>query len=204
VQQYLDAEIEHVRSRLKPDDVVLELGCGYGRVAAALTESARQVIGIDTADESLELGRTLFADKVNLELLAMDASEMSFPDSHVDVVVCVQNGICAFGVAHDKLMAEAVRVTKGNRLALFSTYPSAFWPDRLAWFEAQAASGLLGPIDREATGHGVIVCEDGFRTGALSEAELRDLCARLGLDCNILEVAGASLFCEVTKPARPD
>jgi cyclopropane fatty-acyl-phospholipid synthase-like methyltransferase len=31
VQQYLEAEIEHVIGHLKPTDTVLELGCGYGR-----------------------------------------------------------------------------------------------------------------------------------------------------------------------------
>jgi 2-polyprenyl-6-hydroxyphenyl methylase/3-demethylubiquinone-9 3-methyltransferase len=200
VRQYLDAEIEHVRSRLKPRDVVLELGCGYGRVTAALAESARQVVGIDTAEESLELGRTLFADLDNVEFLSMDASAMSFPDSHFDVVVCVQNGICAFGVPAERLVAEALRVTREGGLVLFSTYSSKFWPERLSWFEAQAAAGLLGPIDRGATGNGVIVCEDGFRAGAMSVAELRELCASQNLDCEIAEVDGASLFCEITRP----
>lgn len=36
LRQYLDAEIAFVASKLGSRDTVLELGCGYGRVAAAL------------------------------------------------------------------------------------------------------------------------------------------------------------------------
>jgi len=31
-RQYLEAEFEHVVSRVDSDDVVLELGCGHGRI----------------------------------------------------------------------------------------------------------------------------------------------------------------------------
>ena len=59
VQQYLEAEIQHVISHLKPADTVLELGCGYGRVVLRLADVARRVVGIDTAQESVEMAREL-------------------------------------------------------------------------------------------------------------------------------------------------
>jgi hypothetical protein len=40
-QRYLEAEIEHVQSRLLPTDMVLELGCSYGRVTLRLADAAR-------------------------------------------------------------------------------------------------------------------------------------------------------------------
>ena len=40
VKQYLEAEIDFVLSRLRPNDSVLELGCGYGRVAFRLADAA--------------------------------------------------------------------------------------------------------------------------------------------------------------------
>ena len=200
VKRYLDAEIEHVRGRLKPTDVVLELGCGYGRVAVVLADAAQHVVGIDTAEESLTIARELFADRDDCEFLAMDASIMSFPESRFDVVVCVQNGICAFGVPAEQLVREALRVTRGGGRALFSTYSSRFWHERLSWFETQAEAGLLGRIDREATGDGVIVCEDGFRAGSMSEADLRGLCDSLGVPYEVVEVDESSLFCEIVKP----
>ncbi|HNX50288.1 MAG TPA: hypothetical protein PKL08_08995, partial [Thermoanaerobaculaceae bacterium] len=59
---------------------------------------------------------------------------------------------------------------------------------------------LVGPIDRERTGNGVITCTDGFRSGQLAPDELRALCADLGVPVNMSEVDGSSLFGEITRP----
>jgi SAM-dependent methyltransferase len=165
VRQYLNAEIQHVLSRTGPEDSVLELGCGYGRVAREIAKIARRVVGIDTAPESLELGRSYAGEKTPSEFLEMDATDLQFEDNEFDLIVCVQNGICAFGVDPEILAGEAIRVMRPGGRTLFSTYSSRFWAHRLPWFELQAEHGLVGEIDYEATGAGVIVCKDGFRAG---------------------------------------
>ena len=83
VKQYLQAEIEHVLDRLHPEDTVLELGCGYGRVAVKLTKTASQVVGIDTAMESLILGSRLLGPDGQCKFVAMDATAMGFPDGRL-------------------------------------------------------------------------------------------------------------------------
>ena len=200
VQRYLESEILHVLERIEPDDAVLELGCGYGRVTVRLAERARSVVGIDVAEESLSLARTLAGPDARCEFVLMDALHMTFCDGSFDVVACIQNGICAFGVTRDELLREALRVTRPGGHLIFSTYSDAFWEDRLSWFELQSSEGLLGRIDRRATRDGVIVCEDGFRSRAATRRELEELCGELGLTADITEVDGSSLFCETTKP----
>jgi 2-polyprenyl-6-hydroxyphenyl methylase/3-demethylubiquinone-9 3-methyltransferase len=202
VQQYLEAEIEHVRSRLGSADAVLELGCGYGRVAFRLAEAARRVVGIDTAEESLKLARELAGPNSRCEFLNMDALDLRFAAGEFDAVICVQNGVCAFGVGQEALLREALRVTRPGGTVLLSTYSDRFWAHRLEWFEAQAAEGLVGPLDHSASGDGVIVCTDGFRSGRLTPGDWRLLCALVGVDCEIEEVDGSSVFCEILlKPA---
>ena len=83
---------------------------------------------------------------------------------------------------------------------LFSTYSPRFWNDRLEWFERQSAHGLLGEIDRESTHEGVIVCKDGFRATTVDAEEFQNLASRHAVVPRIIEVEGASLFCEVTVP----
>jgi cyclopropane fatty-acyl-phospholipid synthase-like methyltransferase len=46
VRQYLEAETDHVLAMIHPGDIVLELGCGYGRILPLLARKARFVIGI--------------------------------------------------------------------------------------------------------------------------------------------------------------
>ncbi len=203
VKQYLDAEIQHVLSRTKPADSVLELGCGYGRVACEIAGAAKRVVGIDTAPESLELARSLLKNGMNCEFLAMDATTLSFDDNEFDLVVCIQNGICAFSADPLVLVKEAIRVACPGGHVLFSSYSSSFWAHRLEWFELQAERGLLGEIDYDATGDGVIVCRDGFRSGTMGETEFRELCGRIELEPTIHEVDESSIFCELVKPDPP-
>lgn len=199
VRQYLEAEIRHVLSRVRPTDMVLELGCGYGRVALRLAEVVQRVVGIDTVGESLEVARELASLNSRCEFLNMDALDLQFAAGKFDAVICVQNGICAFGVNQEALLKEALRVTRSRGIVLFSTYSDRFWRHRLAWFQAQAEADLIGPIDHAASGDGVIVCKDGFRAGRLTPEDWRLLCSGVGCDPETTEVDESSVFCEIIK-----
>lgn len=200
VRAYLEAEIRTVLERTTPTARLIELGCGYGRVLERLAPRARTAAGIDTSIESLRLARAVLARGPSVLLLAMDASRMGFRSGAFDLTICIQNGISAFGIEPLTLLREAVRVTRSGGTVLVSSYAARFWEDRLQWFEAQAAHGLVGPIDTRATGDGVIVCADGFRATTTSPEEFADLAARLGLAPRIFEVEGSSLFCEIRVP----
>jgi 2-polyprenyl-6-hydroxyphenyl methylase/3-demethylubiquinone-9 3-methyltransferase len=197
VQQYLAAEVAHVVRRIRPADTVLELGCGYGRVLQQLAGRAGTLIGIDTSPASVQLARKLLAATPQCEVLQMDAGALGFRDAAFDAVLCIQNGISAFKVDRRVLFAESVRVTRRGGRVLFSSYAAKFWPHRLEWFRLQSACGLLGEIDRAATGAGVIVCKDGFRAVTLGPDEFLALATETGVRAQVSEVDESSLFCEV-------
>jgi len=200
VRQYLDAEIRHVAARIRPGDALLELGCGYGRVLEPLARSASTVAGIDTSLASLRLARQLVAQLSNCRLLRMNAVALAFRDRVFDVVVCIQNGISAFGVDQRALIGEAIRVTRPGGRVLFSSYAQKLWEHRLAWFEIQSRHGLLGEIDREASRDGVIVCKDGFKATTVTPREFASLTAGLGVESRVEEVDESSTFCEIELP----
>jgi hypothetical protein len=95
------------------------------------------------------------------------------------------------------LIAESLRVTRGGGRVLFSSYSEKFWKPRLEWFELQAAHGLLGEIDWDATGDGVIVCQDGFRATTVSPDEFRSLASEFDVRAHIEKVDESSVFCEI-------
>lgn len=197
VRRYLDEEARFVCRRLAQTDAVLELGCGYGRVVWQLARAARLVVGIDASRESLRLAGTLTDPTLPCRFAATDAARLAFRPRSFDVVVCAQNGVCAFHADPAVLLAEALRVVRSPGRVLFSTYSERFWPDRLDWFRLQAAEGLVGAIDETATRPGTIVCRDGFSVGTMSADSLRAVCAGLGATPVLTEVDGSSLFCEI-------
>jgi SAM-dependent methyltransferase len=198
VRRYLEDEIRFVLDRMQPDACVLELGCGYGRVLESLASGTKRIAGIDTSLESLKMA--LQHGRGSFMLALMNGVSLGFKENAFDLVACIQNGISAFKVDPLALMREAVRVTRAGGRVLFSSYSEKFWPHRLDWFREQANSGLLGEIDEEATGNGVIVCRDGFRATTFGPDDFRALASSLGLTAGIFEVDESSVFCEIIRP----
>ena len=197
VKQYLEAEIKHVLARITKNDIVLELGCGFGRVLKRLCPAVFAAVGIDIAGPSLDLADKLLGGVPNYRLCLMNAADLEFPDGFFDVVVCIQNGISAFHMEPGELVKEAVRVTaKGGRV-FFSSYSDRFWEDRLRWFYLQSEEGLIGEIDTGKTGNGEIVCRDGFRSTTVGPEKFGRIVSELGLEAEVTEVDGSSVFLEI-------
>jgi len=195
VQRYLEAEIGFILHHVGLAHRVLELGCGYGRALEPLTGRAGRVVGIDASVRSVELGAAAFGE---CHFAAMDAGDLGFVDQAFDVVFCIQNGLSAFGIDRPRLIGEAMRVAARGGKVLFSSYSDRFWPQRLEWFRIQAAHRLLGEIDEDATGDGVIVCKDGFRAETIGPDQFERLAGASGCPFEIVEVDGSSLFCVIS------
>jgi 2-polyprenyl-6-hydroxyphenyl methylase/3-demethylubiquinone-9 3-methyltransferase len=194
VRQYLEEEIRFVVKRISRQDRVLELGCGYGRILGPMADSAKIAVGVDTSFHSLELAASACA---RFHLAAMNAGKLGFKNHAFHLTACVQNGISAFHMDPEKLMKEAIRVTRPGGRVLFSTYTSEFWPHRLQWFKDQARHGLLGEIDEAASKNGTIVCKDGFKAVTFTKEDLLKTTRRLHLRAEFHVVDGSSLFCEI-------
>ncbi len=198
VKGYLAAEVEFVTRRVRASDAVLELGCGYGRVLKALAAHARTAVGVDTSYASLRLGRETLGITPNVRLAQMNAAALGFADQTFDVVVCIQNGLSAFHVDPRTVIGESIRVARPGGRVLLSSYAERFWPHRLEWFQLQANHGLVGELDPQATGDGVIVCRDGFRARTIGCDEFLALTSDFNVQHRqIEEVDESSLFCEI-------
>ncbi|MEI6885745.1 MAG: class I SAM-dependent methyltransferase [Bacteroidota bacterium] len=200
IKQYLQAEIDFVLERVGRKDIVLDLGCGYGRVMLYLTKKVKFIHGIDTSIQSLIYGKEYLKNAQHFSLLHMDASKLSYSDSTMDVVLCLQNGLSAFHTDQRALIKEAIRVVKPGGKVLFSTYSEKFWEPRLKWFMAQSKAGLLGEIDPEKTKNGSIVCRDGFISSLVTPKKFHELTRWIrGIKLVVREVDDSCLFFEIRK-----
>jgi len=199
VKQFLEAEIDFVLSRINPNDKVLDLGCGYGRVAIRLIDKAYQVVGIDISHANIQLANQLYKRGESIRYFQMDAVNLTFQNDSYDLTICIQNGISAFKVDPIDLIKEALRVTKRGGLVLLSSYSEKFWEERLNWFKIQADQGLIGEINLGLSHDGVIVCHDGFKAITYSGEALLELSSNFNVDAKVVEVDNSSVFCEMKK-----
>jgi SAM-dependent methyltransferase len=199
IRQYLDAEVRYVIDNVKGLRRVLELGCGYGRALKEIAPYVGRAVGNDLSRESLELAASRLRPLGNCDLVRMDASHLAFRDGTFDAVVCIQNGISAFGRDRHVLVAESARVVREGGVILFSSYSPRIWTDRLEWFRAQSAAGLVGELDESRTKNGTIACKDGFRASTVGEDEFRALFREAGLAASVREIDTSSVFARAVK-----
>ncbi len=198
IKQYLQAEIEYVTRRMRPNAVVLELGCGYGRALKPLAAISERALGIDISLPNLEFGKRFLERARNCHLSVMDATQLGFADGTFDHVICIQNGISAFHADKKLLVSESVRVVKEGGTVFFSSYSPSIWAERLKWFELQSSAGLIGEIDYVRTQDGNIVCKDGFTATTCSTEQFRGIAEHMAVRLQVDEVDGSSIFFVMT------
>lgn len=73
---------------IRPTDVVLEIGCGVGRMTRRLSELSSQVIGADVSDEMLDRARVNLANFPNTQLMLLpgDGNLPDVNDASVDFI----------------------------------------------------------------------------------------------------------------------
>lgn len=75
--------------RIRKEDVVLEIGCGIGRVGKVVAPLCRKWIGCDVASNMLSLAAARLKDLSNVELVEISGYNLSsVADASVDVVYC--------------------------------------------------------------------------------------------------------------------
>ncbi|HCM36466.1 MAG: hypothetical protein A3J30_04615 [Candidatus Wildermuthbacteria bacterium RIFCSPLOWO2_02_FULL_47_9c] len=89
---------------------VLDYGCGDGRHTQFLAEHAKEVIGIDLSERSLEIAKKIAVREgveEKVKFLKMDCEAMEFPDNSFDVVF---DGGTFSSLDFEKAIGEIMRV----------------------------------------------------------------------------------------------
>jgi len=74
---------------IRPDDVILEIGCGIGRVGRVVAPLCRKWIGCDVAPNMLSLAAKRLLDLPGVELKEISGYDLKgVPDASVDVAYC--------------------------------------------------------------------------------------------------------------------
>ncbi len=201
IMRYLKSELEFVVDQIGPFDLVLELGCGYGRALNEICGQSGDIVGIDISGESLNYALDYVGCANLVQLSQMNATSLAFDNDVFDVVVCIQNGISAFGTNPIELVRESLRVTRPNGFCYFSSYSDKIWEERLEWFSIQSEEGLVGEIDWAKTAKGHIVCKDGFEATTFRPHDFRRIAEEVGFTPHIIEIDESSLFCCIEKGA---
>lgn len=74
---------------IRPEDTILEIGCGVGRVGQALAPRIRRWIGCDVSENMLHHARKRMGDQTNYDLVPISGYDLKpIADASLDVVYC--------------------------------------------------------------------------------------------------------------------
>lgn len=104
-------QIDEFSKYVKKDDVILDVGCGYGRTLNELyTKGYKNLIGIDFSKGMIERAKKINSD---IDFRVMNNSKIDLPDNSVDSVILLAVLTC---IVEDKeqeyLVSEIYRVLK--------------------------------------------------------------------------------------------
>ncbi|MBR9691485.1 class I SAM-dependent methyltransferase [Candidatus Woesearchaeota archaeon] len=164
---------EKVLEYLKPNSVVLDLGCGYGRLSGFFASKGCRVYGIDINENAIEEAKKN-PELKDIEFSVQDATNTNFENNFFDVVVSQAVFACMDLPARKKLISECYRILKPSGILCVSEFGQI---DENAKYEEHA----------KATGeYGTVIVKnpdetERFRTHNFAKSELEKLIEEAGL-----------------------
>ena len=101
----------------KKTDIILEIGCGTGRLTIPLSKKCKKIIGVDFSDQMLAIAKKKSVGYHNIELRKLNArKKLPFKNESFDRVICplainhIENLISFFGEIHRVLKHDGLFV----------------------------------------------------------------------------------------------
>ncbi|MFQ5664493.1 MAG: class I SAM-dependent methyltransferase [Terriglobia bacterium] len=181
IQAALAKEIEWLREKLNGAGRVLELGCGNGRLLAALPDAARHWVGMDFLEAYLHDARAHRRLAPTTGLTAGRARQLPFADSAFDGVVCAQSTLGLLGEEKLAALREAARVTRPGGRLLFVVYSELSMVPRAEWYTEMHRRGMMAPLDWGRSTPDLLLTEDGHASECFRHERLEELFQEAGL-----------------------
>ena len=138
IEEYHKLEQDEIYKSIRDYSIVLEAGCGKGRIIDLLKDKRGiKIIGVEYVPEIAEETAHRFKDYSNVQIINGDISNMYFFDDNMfDYVVCAFNTLGTIPEPYDKeAVEEFKRVVKPDGEILISVYSKEALEEQLKLYD---------------------------------------------------------------------
>lgn len=188
--EWTKKEIIEFTKFLKNDSVVLEVGCGWGRILKSLAPHCKKIIGIDNSDVEIKEAKFFLADVSNSEMFYEDGEKTHFPDDYFDVIILAGNTFGNLGDKKEKVINEITRILKESGKILLSVYANGAKDLRI---KAYRDIGLKADLKEDGT----VIFEGGLLSEEFSKQQLEIIFKKFGLKVQFVDINSIAMLCIV-------
>lgn len=184
-KEFFTEERKFLEKNILKDSIVLDVGCGDGRMIKFFSKICKKVINIDNDKNAFEKCKENSKQLNNVEIFLEDAENMHFQDKELDVVCCIGT-FCNFGETKHKILLEMKRVLKENGILIITIYNENALEERLKIYEKYTPGEFINK------GNGTILYKNGVISEQFSEEQIRKILREASFD--VEEVIKGGIF----------
>ncbi len=122
--EFLRAEERRIKQHCqeKKPKLVLEAGCGRGRIIEVISPYCEQVRGVDYSPSMARFSTKKFKDNTRIRIYQEDISQMHFPNDSFDLGILAFNTLGNTDTKKEKVLLELKRILEPGADMLISVY----------------------------------------------------------------------------------
>lgn len=181
IQEFLDGEINFLKSYIKDKKDILEVGCGYGRLIKVLAPKSKKITGIDFSEPLLMRAKKNLSKTKNAKLLLMDGKKIDLPQNSYDYVLCLDSSFGNMPGIELRVIKQMKKICKKDGEIIISVFSQNA---KKAQIQNYKRIGL-----KNITNNGkAIHTAEGFYSRRFSKKDLKEIFASVGLKCKITKI----------------
>ncbi len=124
LKEYLQAEEEKIKQYCQENrpDLVLEAGCGRGRIIETIMPYCKKIIGVDYSPTMARFCSERFKSNPNIRIYEGDISQTHFQDGYFDLGILAFNTLGNTDTNKERVLLELRRVLQPQGKLLVSVY----------------------------------------------------------------------------------
>jgi len=199
VKNYIEKESRFLLENVPEKCKAVEVGCGDGRVLLLLAKKVSEIVGVDFNSEVLCKAKEKIVSFNNIQLICRNFLDNGLEESSFDCCIFSYNTFGNFHKDKEKILKEAIRVTKSGGKIFISVYSEKALAERIKHYTGIYRFKI---IDKEKGMMKIFCSFDGVNpiiTEQFSKERLSKIFAKVGLtDFKIEQLTEISYICSIT------